>query len=373
MPELSRLLDDYVGAVRTLLTPPGVQNERGGKGPVSAREIESRAEEVLRLSDDLTRAERVALADNDPTVRVMASQRLLAKAATELEISAYLNAAGKDEAEGTKFSAQRLDDRSSRTIGQVDEYLNVLAGKPVAKGLQRGAAVPPNLDVARTQLTTVACDACDLIAQRASETGKEAFNGLLGVGLAEIGQAVGTIASAVAGSLGVGEGLSRLYTLCRDFVRKMYDSILALIGDELAKLIGDKVVSWVKEAKDKHLFADWLITAYGVENIKQAVATRIAASSAELSRFSDTNDRLDDLAGHFGRDMELTKKLIKGLGYLKFVPGLGGPEGLLFRGAAYVLVLGWALADGADYLDAGKMDLIDRIPGVAALIGEGIG
>jgi hypothetical protein len=372
MPASSELLDRYVSAVRALLSPPGVPGERGIVGPASAPEIESRAQQVLGLSNDVTRAEEVTLTSSDPTERAMAAQRLLAKAATELEISAYLKAAGEDEADGAPLSPQRLTDRSVRTTAHVEDYLDVLAGNPPPKRLERGAAVPPNLTVARTQLTTLAHDACDLITRRAGETGKEAFGGLLGVGLAEIGQAAGAVASIVAGSFGAGETLSRLYSLCRDFIRKMYDSLLALIGDQLAKLIGDKVVAWVNEAKDEHLFGDWLAKAYGVDEEKQALAMRIEACSAELPRFSATSDGLGDLTRAFGRDMDLTKKLVKGLGYLKFVPGLGGPQGLLLRAAAYVLVLGWAVADGADYLDAPRMALLTRIPGVPAVVEKGI-
>jgi len=373
VPAPSELLDRYVSAVRALLAPPGVPGERGVVGPASAAEIESRAQQVLGLSDDVTRADEATLTASDPSARAMAAQRLLAKAATELEISAYLKAAGEDVADGAPLSPQRLTDRSVRTTGNVDDYLDVLAGKPLPKPLDRSTPVPPNIKVARTQLTTVAHDSCDLIARRAGETGKEAFGGLLGVGLTEIGQAAGAVASVVAGSFGAGETLSRLYTLCRDFIRKMYDSLLALIGDELAKLIGDKVVAWLNEAKDEHLFGDWLVKAYGVEEEKQALAIRIKASRAELPRYSATSDGLGDLTSGFGRDMDLTKKLIKGLGYLKFVPGLGGPEGLLFRAAVYVLVLGWVVVDGADYLDAPRMALLTRIPGVPAVVEEGIG
>jgi hypothetical protein len=373
MPAQSELLERYTSAVRALLTPPGIPGERGVVGPASPVEIVARAEEVLRLSGELVDAERAALTDSDPMTRAMASQHLLAKAATELEISAYLKAAGEDEADGAPLSAQRLTDRSIRTGGQVDEYLDVLASKPAVKGLERGTTVPPNLEVARSQLATAARDACDLIALHAGETANEAFGGLVGVGLADIGQAAGAAVSTIAGSLGVGGGLSRLYILCRDFTRKMYDSLLALIGDELAKLFGDKVVAWVKETKDKHLFADWLVKAYGVDGLKQTLTTKIAGTSAELRRFSDTCDRLSDLTGRFGREMELTKKLTKALGYLKFVPGIGGPEGLLFRAAAYVLVLGWAVVDGADYLDAPRLALLARVPGVPTVVQEGIG
>lgn len=373
MPELSELLDQYVSAVRSLLTPPGVTTERGLAGPMSAADIETHALTVLSLSDDLTQAERAALADSDPATRAAANQRLLAKAATELEIAAYLKAAGEDEADGAPFSAQRLTDRSVRTAGHVDEYLDVLARKPAAKTLERGRAVPANLEVARPELSTTASDACDLITQRAGEMGKDAFNGLLGVGLAEIGQAAGAIAIALAGSFGVAEGLSKLYALCRDFIRKVYDSLLALIGDELAKLIGDKVVAWVKEITDKDMFGPWLARLYGVDREKTALATRIAASNADLPRYSATGDSLQDLTERFGREMALTKKLTKGLGYLKYVPGLGGPEGLLVRAAAYVLVLGWVIVDGADYLDAERMELLSRIPGVPVVVEQGIG
>jgi hypothetical protein len=375
MPESPRLRieDQYASAVRALLLPPGVAGERGIVGAASAAEIESRSSLVLSLSDDLTRAQQAALADADPLTRARANQRLLAKAATELEISAYLKEAGDDQATGAPLATPALADRSAQTLGRVEAHLRVLAGAAVGQGAERGRSAAPDLPSARVQLITSVGDACDQVAQRAGDSGKKAFESLLSVGLTEIGAAAGALAAGAAGVLGVGESFGRLYDLCRDFIKKMYDTLLALIGDQVAKLLGDKIAEWVKDAKDNHVFGDWLAKAYGVDDLKKTLATTIAASGAELTRFSGASDKLDDLVANFGSDMDLTDKVTNYLGYLKFVPGLGGPHGLLFRAAAYCLVLGWAVLDGADYLDAGRMDLINRIPGVRSAVVHEIG
>jgi hypothetical protein len=370
MPVPSELLNAYASAVRGLFTPPPLPGEdRGYGGPSSAEEIEAHAEKILNLSGDLTRAEREQLQDADPLQRAQSAQRLLAKAATELEISAYLKEAGQDESDRVPLTRQRLNDRSVRTGAQVEGYLEILTGKVQESArLERSAAVPASLTAARQQLSTSATDACDLIGLRAGDTAKAAFSGVLGVGLTEIAQASATILSFVAGSFGAAEGLSKLYTLCRDFIAKAYDSLLSLIGDELAKLIGDKAVEWVKEVKDVHLFGDWLKSAYNVAAIKTDLQTRIQGSSGEPARFAEAIGDVDSLTKRFGREMDLTKNLIRGLGYLRFVPGLVGPQGLLLRAGAYSLLLAWVVFDGADYLDSPGMGLLNRVPGVPAVV-----
>jgi hypothetical protein len=161
----------------------------------------------------------------------------------------------------------------------------------------------------------------------------------MGVGLAEIGQAAGAVASVVAGSLGADGVLSRLYALCRDFVKKVFDSVVALIGDQLAKVIGDRIIEWVKDVKDHQLFGAWLAKAYGVESIKADLRVAIDKSQEEPSRFSPAEGEVDKLTDRFNGDMKLTDKLIGGLGWLKWVPGASGPQGLLIQGGAYLLLL----------------------------------
>jgi hypothetical protein len=370
MPVRSELLNSYASAVRKLFAPPPLSShDRGGAGPASAEEIEAHAREILDLSDDLTRAERVQLQDADPLQRAQSALRLLAKAATEFEISAYLKEAGQDESDHLSPTPQRLNDRSVRTGGQVEDYLEILTGtahEPIHT--QRSRALPANLTAARQQLSTSVKDACELIALRAGDTAKSAFSGVLGVGLTEIVEAAGTITSVIAGTFGAGEGLSKLYSLCRDFIAKAYNSIVSLIGDELAKLIGDKVVAWLKEVKEVHLFGDWLKNAYKVATIQAGLETQIQASNRETVRFAEAVDDVGSLTKRFGQEMDLTKKLIRGIGYLRFVPGLTSPQGLLLRASAYSLLLGWVVFDGADYLDSPGMELLTRVPGIPAVV-----
>jgi hypothetical protein len=366
MPAHLELRQSYVSAVRSLLTPPGAPADRGGVGPASPEEIEARAREVLGLSNELASVERDRLKAADPKERALAAQHLLAKAATELQIGAYLREAGDDEAARAPPSRQSLTERSGGTRANVSEYLKIiLADEP---------ATPPSVSRAgaeiinKKQLTESAGGACDLIAKRAGETAKNALDGLMGVGLAEIGQAAGAVASVVAGSLGADGVLSRLYALCRDFVKNVFDSVVSLIGDQLAKMIGDKAVEWIKDVKDQHLFADWLAKAYGVEAIKTDLGVAIDKSQAEPSRFSAAEADLDQLTDRFDRDMNLTDKLIGGLGWLRWLPGASGPQGLLIRGAAYLLLIAWAVLDGGDYLDSRNLDLIKRVPGVPSVV-----
>jgi hypothetical protein len=370
MAETSQLLNDYVSRVRALFAPPAIAGEdRGEAGPVAPGQIAARAEDVLQLSTDVTRAQQEKLQDPDPRERSAAAQRLLAKAATELEISAYLKEAGQDEADAVPVRPERIHDRSVRSLGNVEEYLAVLSGNERGPAiLNRSTAVAANLDEARRQLTTESSDACDFIAQLAGDTGKTAFSGLLGLGLAEVGQAVGSVISSITGAFGAGDTLSKLYSLCRDFVVKVWDSLVALIGDELAKKLVEKVSDWLKQVTDQHLFSDWLKKAYKIQDIENGMKTSIQASNRDLQRYANAVDALHQLNEHFSREMDLTKKVLRGVGYLKYVPALAAPPGLTLRAGAYAILLAWIYYDGADYLETPGQQLLSRIPGVPVVL-----
>src|ERR1044072_3165770 len=136
MAETSELLNAYVSRVRALFAPPAVGEDRGGAGPVAPDQIAARAEEGLKLSSDVTRAEQEQLENPDPRERSAAAQRLLAKAATELEISAYLKEAGQDEADGVPVRPERIHDRSLRSASNVEQYLAVLSGSVQPSGIR---------------------------------------------------------------------------------------------------------------------------------------------------------------------------------------------------------------------------------------------
>src|SRR5215472_4905049 len=362
----TELLNRYSTAVRGLFQPPTAEGvDRGRGGPSSPGEIAIRAEEVLRLSDQVIQAEKEQLAAADPEERAQSAQRLLAKSLTELEISAYLKQAGQDEEDQVPLAA-RLQDRSVRTSSLVEDYLAILEGKAASPAAQRGTTAPADLETVKAHLVTSAADACDFVVTRAGEQGKAAFEGLLGVGLAEIGQAAGAILSIVSGSFSAGSALTHLYTLCRDFIAKAYDSVLALLGDQLAKIIGDRVVEWVKEVKDKHLFGDWLRKSYQAQALSDRIKTEVQSTNAPADKLAGVVADLDALTKRFGREMDLVKRLIKAMGYLKYVPGLAGPQAIMLRGAGYSLVLGYVFFDGADYLDVPGLELLTRVPGVEA-------
>jgi hypothetical protein len=367
----TELLNTYVSRVRSLFSPPTALGEdRGAGGPASSEEIAARAQDILEVSADLTRAEQEQLADPDPLQRSMSAERLLAKAATELEISAYLKEPGRDEEDRVPQRPDRLHDRGIRSAGQVEDFLEILTGNATgAAAMNRGAAIPSSLEVARQQLSTESDDACDLIVRLAGETGKPAFAGLLGLGLTDLAQAAGTVISSLAGTLGVGAGLTKLYDLCRDFVVKAYQSILALIGDDLAKKLTEKLEEWLKGITGQHLFGDWLRDhAYKVNDTKSVTKTMIRASNSTLPKYALAIDAIHVLTGRFDREMGVTKKLIRGLGFVKYLPGVAGPQALLLQAGGYGLILAWIYYDGADYLDTPGQQLLTRIPGVPAIV-----
>src|SRR6266487_299644 len=89
----------YADGVRVLFAPAGAPTgERGGAGPVSHVDLAAQAEKLSAASAALTAEAEVRLTkDKDPRAQARTSTQLLAKAMTDLEVSAYLLKAAEDE------------------------------------------------------------------------------------------------------------------------------------------------------------------------------------------------------------------------------------------------------------------------------------
>src|SRR5437763_12254945 len=118
----------YADRVRVLFAPAGAPTgERGGAGPVSHEEL---AAQATRLSADsaklTTEAEAKLAADKDPIVRAHTASQLLAKAAIDLEVGAYLLKAAQEEEAKISWSHSGAVVRSAGSRKDVEEYLEIL-------------------------------------------------------------------------------------------------------------------------------------------------------------------------------------------------------------------------------------------------------
>ncbi len=322
------------------------------------------------LSAELTRAATAQLADADPAVRARASSRLLAKALTDLEVSAYMLQAAEDEEEDITWPGGGGAERTFAGSGTTEEYLKLLIGE-VESGLEaveRGDGPPADLPTARARLSTSVEDALDLIPERAGKTGQAALDGLLVLGVPQVVKAAGVVGVGVAQALGQAEKVTRLYNLFRGFVEQAFDAIVGLVGSKLIKEVAERVVDWVKELKEGKIFGELLEKLFETEETNRYLSQMVGKSQADLAEFVAATESVDGLEAAYRRQANLVEKLLKGLKFVAPVPAAALPQGTLLVAAAYIVLGGYVVLAGADYVDARRLRLLDRVPGVRTVV-----
>ena len=374
----------YADGVRVLFAPSGAPTgERGGRGPASPEELAGQAERLAPLSADLTQAAAARLAGDDPAVRVQASTGLLAKALTDLEISAYLLRAAEDEEDGAAWAGDGGGERGLGGLGATEERLALVLGAvgpalsavegPAVSGVERGERAPGDLPTARVMLSNSVDDALDLISERAGRTGQAALGGLLGLGVAEVAQAASVVGMDVARARGQADKVTRLYELFRDFAIRAYDSLVALLGQHLAQTTAQRVLEWLEGFKEGEQFGELLERLYGTRRTGRDLGQLVAESQAGLEQFAAAVDRVDGLEAAFGQQVDLSEKLLKGLRFLALVPATALPQGRLLMAAAYIVLGAYVVLAGGDYVDAPRLERLGRVPGVRRVVEAQLG
>jgi hypothetical protein len=361
----------YADGVRVLFAPSGAPTgERGRWGPASPGELVEQAEQLAPLSAELTQAASARLADADPAVRAQASTQLLAKALTDLEIGLYLLQAAEDEEYRIAWAGGPGTERSRGGLGATAERLDLLLGEgeAVPAAVERGEQVPRNVRAARVMLSDAIVDALDLISGRASKTGQAALSGLLGLGGGEVAQVAGAVGMDFAQALGQADKVTQLYNLFRDFALEVYDSLVALLGQQLAQTAAQRVVEWFEEFKEGEQFARLLERLYETDQTRRDLGRLVAESRANLESFTAAIQRVDGLDAAFGQQADLAEKLLRGLKVLALVPVAALPQGRLLIAAAYVVLGAYVVLAGGDYVDARRLERLGRVPGVRQVV-----
>jgi hypothetical protein len=256
----------YVDGVRVLLAPAGQEaGERGGRGPTSYADLEAQAEALAPLSARVTEEAVGRLEEPSPAERIEVETALLAKTFADLEVCAYLLEASEDQRTESPWEpeAGRGRERSAASRGAAEPALQLLLGDqaPPPGGAERGRK-PTSVDEARVELTLQAGDALVLIAERAADSGRTGLEGLVSIGMDEITKAIGVVGLDIAKALGQAEQVTQLYRLFRDFLERACDSIMALLGPQVAEFVGKQVKGWVEKIMSGELVDDLLEKLY---------------------------------------------------------------------------------------------------------------
>ncbi|HEX8144194.1 MAG TPA: hypothetical protein VF553_16450 [Pyrinomonadaceae bacterium] len=375
------IAQSYVEELRALTAPRAfmTQTERGergaARGPVTATELVAQAEHLSTLSGELQTAAEGKLQSEEPAVKAEAATQLLAKALGDLEAGMFLLQAARDEEAGVLgTSAPAATERSrGATAGKLSEHHRILLGQlevvstARAQRIERGAEDAPG---SAEQVNEAVQLTLFQISERATEAGQKTFEGLLALSLGEIGKAIGMIGANVAEHLGVAGKLMQLYDYFRGFVVKAYEAVLALLGPNLAKKVGEYVSEWWEDWRQNQLFQTLVEKLYETEATREYIAQKVSASQAAPDAFSAAAERVQKLGEEYKVQVRLAEKLLTGFSYVAGAAAgaLPAPAGVLIVGAVYISLCGYIVLVGADYVDAQSVAKLGRLPGVRDVI-----
>jgi len=362
----------YTDGLQVLFATSGVQTgERGGKGPISYDDLADQAEALVPATDQLTRAAEAQLTDENPMASIQAATSLMAKAMTDLQISAYLLRAAIDEEDEIEFSNEDAGRERSRSgLDPTDDLLKLVLGEPksVAPGIERGTEVPLNIPAAREALSNSVDDTIDLISSRAGRIGQSALGGLVGLGGAELIQAAGIVGMDIAEALGEAEKVTKLYELFRSYVTSAVESLIALVGRPMLETAVDQGLEWVNDLKEGKHFGQILQNLYGTDKTIEVLQKEITTSQAELEQLIAAIQDVDRLDSAYYQQIKLAEKLLKGLRYLGGIAATALPSGVLLMAGSYLLLGAYVIATGGDYVDASHIEFLNRVPGVRQIV-----
>ncbi len=362
----------YADGVRALFGPATRSTaEHATRSVRSAAALAEQAAALAPISADLTRAASAGLAATDPAERARASTQLLAKALTDLQISAYLLQAAPEVAStpATRAAERAFDDAAAFASADIEESLAILLGEET--GLTRdvrAVVVPADLPSARDQLAALVTATLNLVEVRAAKTGQTAVSGLLVLGLGQVAQAAGIVGLDIAQALGVGEKVTRLYTLVREFALSAYNAVVALCGPAIAQTAAQQVLAWLNDVAAGQRFEKLLEQLYETKGTNELLGKFVAESQAGLGQFTVALQGVDGLRTSFGEQLSLVDRLLQGFRLFGGAAAAAIPQATVLMAAAYLVITGYAVLAGADYVDAARLKFLNRVPGVRQVV-----
>lgn len=355
----------YASGVRALFAVP-VEAARARDLEASPwpQVLADQAESLSELSATLADAVAANLSAPEPEARLAASSRLLAKALADFEVSAYLLDAAVTE-EGGEWSGERgLED-----LDVVESALAVIEGDVQAQWLLGARGLPPvDIPSARAALANAIGETLTSISTHAKVNGQAALGGLLALGAGEVARAAGLVGMEIATALGQAEKAARLYALFRDFALKAYNSLLSLLGQQLAQMGAQKMLEWVEELRQGRLFGDLLERLYETEETAAELRQFAATAPASLEQFIAAIEGIERLDAASEQQSQLVKKILRSVTFLAGVPAAALPQAKALLAAAYIAAGSWVVFAGADYVDTRRLRRIDRIPGIRRVV-----
>ena len=372
MSNYSILANAYAEGALGLMMPARAAASHVSQRGVSVmpfNQLARQARQLSTVSAQLTHAGAVKLTSSNPHQRIEAQYQLLAKALSDLTISQQLLDAADDEKLGVMPQIAHVS--RSASMFDIDNYLKVVTSGFPARFSSRAAAA---LDVssARFSLNDEITRTLAGVLDQTAIQGQAAFKGLVGVGLYNLGRAAGVVGGDIARYLGYGAQVSELYGLVNDYIGRAHETILTLLGHELSAVAVEKAMDFFGNLKDGSLLTDLLEKIYETGKTRDELLKMVQDSASELPNFNKAIEGLSQLSEQFKGIMEFVGKLTKGLKFVGMVPAAALPQAQLVMSASHAVLFTYVVLAGADFADAKRVKLLNRVPGVRDLISSNL-
>jgi hypothetical protein len=141
-----------------------------------------------------------------------------------------------------------------------------------------------------------------------------------------------------------------------------------LVGRPALEAATDQALGWIDEMKEGKLFGDLLLKAYGTDQIIEELHLRIAGSQAGLEQFVAAIQDVDKLDSAFHQQIKLAEKLLKGLRFVGGISVATLPASKVVMAAVYLVLGIYIVLAGGDYVDAPRLQFLNRVPGVRQVV-----
>lgn len=351
------LVQEYASGARGL---PGPASPAGTAEPLAAR-----AARLAILSRDLSRQLVERLDAPDAPVRAAASIQLLAKALVDFQVSAFLLQSA--EAEGVAPAPVSPAERAALYQRELEANLRLVQGGVPAVAAAEAAAIPvPASDgEARAQLARAISSTLTSIEQSAARSAETALTRLLGMGMSTTAQAAELVGANIAQVVGAAEKVGPLDITARQFFVTAFNALVALLGPDLTRLAASQVIGWVNEIVKGKKFARLLQDFYQTSRTADGLALALHDRPVPVS-LDNTAYALQELAALDRQYQQQVAVIDRMLLFLRFLPSVSPaalPQAQQLRAAASIILTGYIIYSGADFVDAPTLEKLDRIPG----------
>ncbi|MCX7671715.1 MAG: hypothetical protein N2439_16805, partial [Anaerolineae bacterium] len=176
-----------------------------------------------------------------------------------------------------------------------------------------------------------------------------------------------------AQALGAAEQVTRVYALAREYALNAYNAITAVFGPALVHSAAQQALAWLNDVAAGQQFEQLLARFYETEQTRARLTSFIAESQAELARFVIALQAVDTLRTTFQQQIGLVDRLLQGFRLFSGAAAVAIPQITVLMAAAYLVLIGYAVLAGADYVDAERIKFLNRVPGVRQVVEKSLG